>query len=99
MSDILHQPNTRHTASGESTDPLALAQTLAAKLAIGSGDWHRLSSNRQVRAREQVAAALVYLLSDQPDEALPRLELAVGWLNRTVKAPPCPTHGERQGHH
>lgn len=74
---------------------LELAQTLASKLAIQPNDWHRLSSNRQVRAKEQVAAALVYLLKDQPDEALVRLEQAVGWLNRSLKAPPCPTHGEK----
>ena len=77
-------------------EPLALAQALAEQLAIGPMDWHRLSSNRQVRAKEQVAAALVYLLNDKPDEALPRLEQAVGWLNRSIKAPPCPTHGERK---
>ena len=77
-------------------EPLALAQALAEQLAIGPMDWHRLSSNRQVRAKEQVAAALVYLLNNKPDEALPRLEQAVGWLNRSIKAPPCPTHGERK---
>ncbi len=74
----------------------SIAQALAEKLAIDSIDWHRLSANRNVRAREQAAAALVYLLKDQPEEALPRLEQAVGWLNKTVKAPPCPTHGEKK---
>lgn len=77
-------------------EPLALAQVLAKQLAISPMDWHRLNSNRQIRAKEQVAAALVYLLNDNPEEALPRLEQAVGWLNRSIKAPPCPTHGERQ---
>jgi hypothetical protein len=79
----------------QDTEPLALAQALAKQLAISPMDWHRLNSNRQVRAKEQVAAALVYLLNNNPDEALPRLEQAVGWLNRSIKAPPCPTHGER----
>ncbi|MEO0869706.1 MAG: DUF6439 family protein [Cyanobacteria bacterium J06642_11] len=77
------------------SDSLALAQALAQQLAIGPMDWHRLNSNRQVRAKEQVAAALVYLLNDKPEEALPRLEQAIGWLNRSIKAPPCPTHGKR----
>ncbi|MEL6161297.1 MAG: DUF6439 family protein [Cyanobacteria bacterium J06623_5] len=76
--------------------PDMLAQALAAKLAISPNDWHRLSSNRTVRAQEQTAAALVYLLKDNPEEALPRLAQAVGWLDKTVKAPPCPTHGERK---
>jgi hypothetical protein len=74
---------------------LELAQALAEKLAIQPNDWHRLSSNRQVRAKEQAAAALVYLLKDQPEEALMRLQQTVGWLDRSISAPPCPTHGER----
>ena len=83
------------TLTLQDTEPLALAQVLAKQLAISPIDWHRLNSNRQVRAKEQVAAALVYLLNDNPEEALPRLEQAIGWLNRSIKAPPCPTHGER----
>ncbi len=70
-----------------------LAQALSERLAIAPNDWHRLSSNRAVRAREQAAAALVYMLKDQPEEAIPRLNQAVGWLDRTLKAPPCPSHG------
>lgn len=73
--------------------PLELAQALAERLAIKPNDWHRLNRNRQVRAREQLAAALVYLLKDQPEEALLRLQQATGWLDRTLQAPPCPTHG------
>ena len=76
--------------------PEALAQALAEQLAIAPNDWHRLSANRAVRAREQAAAALVYMLKDKPEEALPRLQQAIGWLDRTLKAPPCPTHGERK---
>jgi len=71
---------------------LELAQALMQQLAIADADWHRLKGNRTVRATEQVAAALVYLLQGQPDEALPRLQQAVGWLDRSVSAPPCPTH-------
>jgi len=74
---------------------LELAQTLAARLAIQPNDWHRLNRNRQVRAREQLATALVFLLNDRPEEALPRLQQAVGWLDRTLTAPPCPTHNHR----
>ncbi|MEM7063442.1 MAG: DUF6439 family protein [Cyanobacteria bacterium P01_B01_bin.77] len=79
----------------QTAEPLALAQALVKQLAISPMDWHRLNSNRQIRAKEQVAAALVYLLNDNPEEALPRLEQAVGWLNRSIKAPPCPTHRKR----
>ncbi|MBI4783188.1 MAG: hypothetical protein HY785_17980 [Oscillatoriophycideae cyanobacterium NC_groundwater_1537_Pr4_S-0.65um_50_18] len=70
-----------------------LAQALAERLAIAPGDWHRLKSNRKARSGEQAATALVYLLKDQPQEALARLEQSAGWLNRSISAPPCPTHG------
>ncbi|MGF1567055.1 MAG: DUF6439 family protein [Nodosilinea sp.] len=77
---------------------LELAQILAQRLAIKPNDWHRLSSNRQVRAQEQLAAALVFLLKQRPEEALPRVQQAAGWLDRTLKAPPCPTHGQSAPH-
>ncbi len=74
---------------------LELAQALMERLAISTDDWHRLKSNRKVRASEQMAAALVFLLKEQPEEALPRLQQASGWLDRSISAPPCPTHGNR----
>jgi phospholipase/lecithinase/hemolysin len=74
---------------------LELAQALMERLTISANDWHRLKSNRKIRASEQAAAALVFLLKEQPEEALQRLQQAVGWLDRSISAPPCPTHGER----
>lgn len=71
-----------------------LAQALAERLAIAERDWHRLKSNRKARAGEQAAAALVFLLKDNTEEALVRLQQAVGWLDRLISAPPCPTHGK-----
>ncbi len=90
------------TADGltAATDPLAqistleLAQALAARLAITPGDWHRLKANRKARASEQAATALVYLLRDQPEEALARFQQTTGWLDRSISAPPCPDHGK-----
>ncbi len=70
-----------------------LAQALAARLAIAPNDWHRLKGNRHARAQEQAAIALLYLISNNPDEALPRLQQAAGWLDKSVSAPPCPSHG------
>ncbi|HEY9889377.1 MAG TPA: DUF6439 family protein [Candidatus Obscuribacterales bacterium] len=83
-----------HPPTVESSAPstLELAQALALRLAIKPNDWHRLNRDRQVRAKEQAAAALVYLLKDEPEEALARLQQAVGWLDRSLTAPPCPTH-------
>lgn len=74
---------------------LELAQALMERLSISPNDWHRLKSNRNSRASEQVAAALVFLLKNQPQEALARLEQAAGWLDRSISAPPCPTHGHK----
>lgn len=86
------QNSNSHTAEDSN---LELAQKLAERLAIKPNDWHRLSSNRKVRAAEQLAAALVFLLKDHPEEALVRSQQATGWLDRSLKAPPCPTHGEK----
>jgi hypothetical protein len=74
---------------------LELAQAIAERLTITPSDWHRLKSNRNARASEQAAAALVFLLKEQPEEALIRFQQASGWLDRSISAPPCPTHGDR----
>ncbi|MBW4648583.1 MAG: hypothetical protein KME06_07760 [Kastovskya adunca ATA6-11-RM4] len=74
---------------------LELAQALAERLAIAPNDWHRLKSNRKARASEQAAAALVFLLKDHSEDALARFQQASGWLDRSISAPPCPTHGSR----
>ena len=93
MTALTNQPD---RSVLKSFGPEALAQALAEQLAIAPNDWHKLSANRAVRAREQAAAALVYMLKDKPEEALPRLQQAVGWLDKTLKAPPCPSHGEKR---
>ena len=72
-----------------------LAQALAERLTLIDGNWHQQKANRGVRAKEQVAAALVFLLRGEVKEALPRLQQAVGWLDRSISAPPCPTHGAK----
>lgn len=90
-SDLKHIDAARPIAELSATE---LAQALAERLAITPGDWHRLKSNRRARAAEQTISALVYLLNDQPQEALQRLQQASGWLDRSISAPPCPTHGE-----
>ncbi|MBI1240872.1 DUF6439 family protein [Umezakia ovalisporum] len=74
---------------------LELAQALMERLSISPKDWHRLKSNRNARASEQAAAAVVYLVENQPQEAIVRLQQAVGWLDRSIFAPPCPTHGNK----
>lgn len=89
------EPTTDRVASLRQSSAEELAQALLEKLAIADADWHRLKSNRKARASEQAAAALVFLLKNQPEEALPRLQQAIGWLDRSISAPPCPTHGDR----
>jgi len=85
--------STPSTSSLANFSTLELAQALAERLTIAPPDWHRLKANRKARALEQAAVALVYLLKDTPQEALPRLQQASGWLDRSISAPPCPTHG------
>ncbi len=80
----------------KSSEALPLAQKLSEELTISSMDWHRLKANRKARALEQAANAIVFLLKNQPEEALARLQQAVGWLDRSISAPPCPTHGTDQ---
>jgi hypothetical protein len=76
-------------------DTLELAQLLAERLTIEPNDWHRLKANRKAQTGQQLAAALIFLLKDQPQEALVRIEQAKGWLDRSISAPPCPTHGSK----
>ena len=71
-----------------------LAQVLAERLTIAPDEWHRLKSNRKARASEQAAVALVHLLKGNTEEAIARLQQSVGWIDRSISAPPCPTHGE-----
>jgi hypothetical protein len=82
------------TSQLDELSTIELAQALMERLSISPNDWHRLKSNRNSRASEQAAAALVFLLKNQPQEALARLEQASGWLDRSISAPPCPTHGK-----
>jgi hypothetical protein len=77
------------------TDTQELARLLAEKLTIEPNDWHRLKANRKAQAGQQLAAAIVFLLKDRPEEALIRIEQAKGWLDRSISAPPCPTHGRK----
>ena len=88
-------PTTTEKTAAQLSD-LELAQLLAQRLAIKPNDWHRLNRDRNVRAKEQLAAALVYLVKQQPQEAQVRVEQALGWLDKSLTAPPCPTHGERK---
>jgi hypothetical protein len=81
------------TARLDDVSTQELAQALAARLAIAPNDWHRLKGNRHARAQEQAAIALLYLINNNPTEALPRLQQATGWLDKSISAPPCPSHG------
>lgn len=79
----------------EDLSDLELAQALGERLAIAPPDWHRLKANRKAQAAQQAAAAIVFLLEGQSEEALARFQQTCGWLDRTVTAPPCPTHGNK----
>ena len=91
----MSQSTQPHTEALNQISTLELAQALAERLAIAPNDWHRLKANRQAQAGQQAAAALVFLLNEQPQEALIRFQQASGWLDRSISAPPCPTHGKK----
>ncbi len=73
---------------------LELAQLLAEKMTISNYDWHKLKNNRQAQAGQQLASSLVFLLNNQSEEALIHLKQAQGWLDKSIKPLPCPTHGK-----
>ncbi|EAZ94020.1 DUF6439 family protein [Crocosphaera chwakensis] len=83
------------TESLQSDSSLELAQILAQQLSITPNDWHRLKGDRQAQAKQQLATALVFLLKNQPDEALGHINQAAGWLDRSVSPLPCPGHGTK----
>ena len=84
-------------------EALPLAQQLQRSLGIDDRQWHRLKTQRPRRAAEQLAAALVQLLSaDDPKAAMPTqarqdaidlVEHALGWLRAEISDPGCPSHG------
>ena len=93
---LINQIQTSSSIDLQKYSTLELAQALAERLAISERDWHRLKSNRQIRASELTIAALVFLIKGQPNEAIARLNQAIGWLDRSISAPPCPTHGSQK---
>ncbi|MEM1171213.1 MAG: DUF6439 family protein [Cyanobacteria bacterium P01_H01_bin.35] len=95
-ANIVNKVETSNHRNLEEYTTLELAQALAERLAIPERDWHRLKSNRQVRALELTVAALVFLIQGQPTEAIARLNQAINWLDRSISAPPCPTHGSQK---
>ena len=99
FSTAPHSLNRPETKALREFTTLELAQALAERLAISERDWHRLKGNRPARAGEQIISALVFLLKDQKQEVIPRLSQAIGWLDRSISAPPCPSHGSKSDHH
>ena len=80
----------------EDLTDLELAQALVERNLIAHQDWHRLKGNRKAQAKQQLTSALVFLLSDRPQEALERLNQAAGWLDGSLKSPPCPDAQKRK---
>ncbi len=83
------------TEQQQSMSALDLAQALAEELTITPNEWHRSKGDRQAQAKQQLASALVFLLKDQPQEALAHINQAAGWLDRSVSPLPCPGHGNK----
>lgn len=89
MFDVTPLSNSKSKVPADLSD-LELAQALVERSAIAHQDWHRLKGNRKAQAKQQLASALVFLLQDRPQEALERINQAAGWLDGSLKSPPCP---------
>ena len=89
MFEVTPLSSNKSRVSEDLTD-LELAQALVERNLIAHQDWHRLKGNRKAQAKQQLASALVFLLSDRPQEALERINQAAGWLDGSLKSPPCP---------
>lgn len=86
-------------------EALACAVRLHAQLCISERDWHAMKAQRPRRAAEQLAAALVQLLSgDRPAavettearlRTLALLEHASAWLRSELSDPGCESHPRR----
>ena len=75
---------------------LELAQILAERLAIAPNQWHKLKNNSQAQAAQQISAGLVFLLKQDKNQAIAHLNQGVGWLDKSIKPLPCPTHGNKK---
>lgn len=77
-----------------------LAEQLLQRLAIGDRDWHAVKNQPSRRAAEQLAAALVQLLSGEDprrrqggeaqQRAIALVENGLGWLQGSLSDPGCP---------
>ena len=88
-------PISTNKVPAELTD-LELAQALVERSVIAHQDWHRLKGDRSAQAKQQLTSALVFLLKDRPEEALQHLQQASGWLDGSLKSPPCPDAQKRK---
>lgn len=80
-----------------------LAEQLQRQLVIGEREWHALKAQRPRRAAEQLASALVVLLTAEAptgsrggegrEQAIALVEHALGWLKAEISDPGCPSHG------
>lgn len=89
MFEVTPLSNSKSKVPNELTD-LELARALVERNLIAHQDWHRLKGNRKAQAKQQLTSALVFLLQDRPQEALERINQAAGWLDGSLKSPPCP---------
>jgi len=89
MFEVTPLSNSKSRVPADLTD-LELAQALVERNLIAHQDWHRLKGNRKAQAKQQLTSALIFLLKDQPQEALEHINQAAGWLNGSLKSPPCP---------
>lgn len=92
---MVHSSQPSAAPNLEQLSDVEIAQVLAERLAIAPADWHRLKGNRQAQAQQSAAMALVFLLKGRQEDAIAHLQQATGWLDKSIKPLPCPSHGDR----
>jgi len=97
MFEVTPLSSSKSKVPNELSD-LELAQALVERNLIAHQDWHRLKGNRKAQAKQQLTSALVFLLQDQPQEALERINQAARWLDGSLKSPPCPDAQRKKNH-
>ena len=74
-----------------SNDISCSVKQLNEKLKIDHNNWHKLKSNKQIRAAELISSALCQLIIGKNDkEAIDYLEESLKWLKGINVDSPCP---------
>ena len=74
-----------------SKETCELVKSLNQKLSIDHNNWHKLKSNKNIRAAELISSALCQLIiGNNEEDTISYLEESIKWLKGINKDIPCP---------